>query len=89
MSTKTVKLSAPIEINGQQVSELTFREAEVGDLMISARFKDEMSQTIAVLASIADVPLPAFQKIKARDLKVIMAEVGDLLGNEAAAKTGD
>ena len=89
MSTKTVKLSAPIEVNGQQVSELTFREATVGDMMAAAMFKDDTSQTMAVLASISDVPLPAFKKIKVRDLKQIMAEVGDLMGNEAAAKTGD
>lgn len=89
MSTKTVKLSAPIEVNGQQVSELTFREAEVGDMMAAATFKDEMSQTIAILASISNVPLPAFKKIKFRDITRITAEVGDLMGNEAAAKTGD
>lgn len=89
MSTKTVKLSAPIEVNGQQVSELTFREATVGDLMAGSNFKDEMSQTIAVLASISGVSVPTFKQIKARDLKRISSEVGDLLGNEAAEKTGD
>lgn len=87
--TKTVNLSAPVEHNGTTYSVLTFREATVGDMMAAAMFKDDTSQTMAVLASISDVPLPAFKKIKVRDLKQIMAEVGDLMGNETAATTGE
>ena len=81
--TKTVTLSTPVEHNGTTYQTLTFREATVGDMMAAAMFKDDTSQTMAVLASISDVPLPAFKKIKVRDLKHIMAEVGDLLGNDA------
>ena len=88
MSTKTITLSAPVEANGQQITALTFREATVGDLMAGSNFKDEMSQTIAVLASISGVSVPTFKQIKARDLKRIMSEVGDLLGN-GAETTGD
>lgn len=81
--TKTVTLSAPVEHNGVTYSELTFREATVGDMMAAAMFKDDTSQTMAVLASISEVPLPAFKKIKVRDITRIMAEVSDLLGNDA------
>ena len=88
MSEKTVTLSCPVEHNGKTITTLTFREATVGDLMVAGHFNDQMSQTMATLASISDTPLPAFKKIKARDLKVIMVEVADLLGNEETA-TGD
>ncbi len=81
--TKTVTLSAPVEHDGVTYSELTFREATVGDMMAAAMFKDDTSQTMAVLASISEVPLPAFKKIKVRDITRIMAEVSDLLGNDA------
>lgn len=76
-------LSTPVEHNGKEYSELTFREATVGDLMVAGGFKDEMSQSIAILASISEVPLPAFRKIKARDLTKIMAATADLVGNGA------
>ncbi|MGJ7040491.1 hypothetical protein J2Y63_003756 [Shinella sp. BE166] len=81
--TKTVTLSAPVEHNGTTYQTLTFREATVGDMMAAAMFKDDTSQTMAVLASISEVPLPAFKKIKVRDITRIMAEVSDLLGNDA------
>lgn len=85
----TITLSSPVEHNGKTISTLTFREAEVGDLMVSGIFKDELSQTIAVLASISDTPLPAFKKIKARDLGVIMLATKELLGNVSEPTTGD
>lgn len=80
--TKTVTLSAPVEHNGTTYSVLTFREATVGDLMAVGRYKDETSQGFALMAAVSDVPIQAFQKIKVSELKQIMAEVGDLMGND-------
>lgn len=88
-TTVNVTLSTPVEHAGKTYSALTFREAEIGDLMVSGHFKDELSQSIAVLASISDTPLPAFKKIKARDLTKIMAATKDLLGNSPEPTTGD
>ena len=85
----TITLSKPVEHNGKTYSELTFREAEVGDLMVGGMFKDQLSQTIAILASISDTPLPAFKKIKARDLNAIMTATAELLGNEVTTTTGE
>lgn len=85
----SIKLSSPVEHNSKTYSELTFREAEVGDLMVGGLFKDQLSQTIAILASISDTPLPAFKKIKARDLAAIMEATADLLGNEPTDTTGE
>jgi hypothetical protein len=56
----------------------------------------EMSKSIAVLASISDTPLPAFQKFPAKELASIVAAAGDLLGaiagdpavDEALAEVG-
>lgn len=86
---KTVKLSAPVEHNGTVYETLTFREATVGDLMAIGSFKDETSKTFALMAAVSDTPLQAFRKIKVSDLSRIMAEVGDLMGNEMAATTGE
>lgn len=78
----TVKLSAAIEHNGTTYSELNFREATVGDLIVGDAVSGELTKTMAVLASISDVPLPAFKKIKAKDLTAIMVATAELLGNE-------
>lgn len=84
-----VKLSSPIEVSGKAVDSLTFREAETGDLMAADKFEGQTSKIVAILASISDIPLPAFKKIKARDLTRIMAETATLLGEQEAATTGD
>ncbi|MBY3434816.1 phage tail assembly protein [Rhizobium laguerreae] len=78
----TITLSAPVEHSGKAYSELTFREATIGDLIMGDAVTGELTKTMAVLASISDVPLPAFKKIKARDLNAIMKATADLLGNE-------
>ncbi len=84
----TVKLSKPVEHGGKIYDEFTFREAEVGDLMLADAVKGETSKVVAVLASMADVPLPAFRKVKSRDLNAIMAATKDLLGEEPPVTTG-
>lgn len=82
MSNVTVKLLAPIQNGEQTISELTFREAEVGDLIDVADCSNEMERIGKMIALVTDTPLPAIRKIKARDLKNIMSQVGALVGNE-------
>lgn len=79
---KTVKLSKPITAGDKTVSELTFREATVGDLVLGSTFKSELAQTVAILAAISDTPLPVFHQVSARDLNKIMSETAEYLGNE-------
>lgn len=81
-------LSAPVEHNGTTYAELTFREAETGDLMAADKFDGQTSKIVAILASMSEVPLPAFRKIKARDLTKIMAETASLMGESEAPTTG-
>lgn len=78
----TIPLLKPIQHDGKTITELTFREAEVGDLIDAAACSSEMERIATVLAAACDVPLPVFRKIKARDLKNIMKQVGNLVGNE-------
>ena len=86
---KTVTLSQSVEHNGTVYQILTFREATAGDLAAADLVNGHMNQTLAILASISETPLPAFKKIRARDLRRIMAEVGDLMGNDPSEPTGD
>ncbi|MGY5801847.1 phage tail assembly protein [Rhizobium sp. LEGMi12c] len=82
--TEVVKLTLtkPVTHNEVTYSDLAFREATVGDYMAGDQFKGEISQNVAVLSAISDVPLPAFKKICAGDYRRILDATKDLLGNE-------
>lgn len=88
MNATKVKLSHPLEHNGTTYSELAFREACVGDFMAADAAKGEFSKMIFVLASISDVPVPAFKKMRPGDLARVMEATKDILGNGVTA-TGD
>lgn len=76
----TITLASPVEHAGKTYTTLTFREAETGDLMAAETYEGQISRTAVVLASMCDMPLPAFRKIKAREFSRIMKEVGHTLG---------
>ncbi|WFS02764.1 phage tail assembly protein [Rhizobium tumorigenes] len=88
VTTVTYTLKSPIEFQGNAYKTLTFREAETGDLMIAARYPDETSKSICILSCMADIPLPAFQKIKLAELNKIMSETSSLLGESTPDMTG-
>lgn len=78
----THPLKSPVTHGEKTYETLTFREAEAGDFMLGDSFPGEMSRNIAMLASMSDMPLAAFKKIKARDLSKILDGTKALLGNE-------
>lgn len=82
VETVTVTLLKPIKNGEEMISELTFREAEVGDLIDASSCANEMERMAVLMASVSGTPFPVFRTIKASDLKVIMQKVGDLVGNE-------
>lgn len=85
----TVPLLTPIVFGDTTVAQLSFREAEVGDLIDAADCKNEMERIAVMMASVTGQPLSVIRKLKARDLKAIMKKVGGLLGNEdTKEKTG-
>lgn len=83
-----VTLSKPVTHDGKTYADLTFREPNVGDLMVADTFESQMGKMVAVLAAISDVPIPAFKKFSATDFKVIVAATKDILGNGETNTTG-
>lgn len=81
----TIKLSTPVEFSGATYSELSFRKARTGDLMAADKFDGENSKLIAILASMADVPLPAFRMIELDDFNSIVVGVASLMGESPAS----
>ena len=73
-------LKTPVTHNGTTYSELTFRKPKTGDLMVLDNFKGETSKMVALLASIADMPLPAFKEIEFEDFTAISEAVAPMLG---------
>lgn len=91
--TVTVTLSKPVTHNETTISELTFREPTVGDLILGDQIgTGQLARMSAILASISDVPLPAFKKIGAKDFSKIVDATSELMGNDTKKKkptTGD
>ncbi|NTF99070.1 phage tail assembly protein [Agrobacterium rhizogenes] len=81
-------LADAVTHNEATYSDLTFRKALVGDLMAGEQFKGEISQSVAVLSSISEVPIPAFKKISAEDFSRILEATAGLLGNAKINTTG-
>ncbi|WEJ33854.1 phage tail assembly protein [Devosia sp. SD17-2] len=79
--TVTVKLSKPVEVNGTNVSELTFREANVGDMIAADGVEGDFAKTATMLASMAGVGLDTFRQLPLRDLNRITKATNGFLGN--------
>jgi hypothetical protein len=84
-----IPLAKSVEHDGKTYSELTFREPDVGDLMVADTSMTDMGRMVTLLAAISDVPLPAFKKIKGSDFKTIIAKTKGLLGNDKVTTTGE
>ena len=88
MDAISVTLAKPVELEGKTYSELTFREPEVGDLILADEVTSDIARLVTLLALISEVPLPAFKKIKGSDFKAIVTKTKPLLGNDQKTTTG-
>ncbi len=89
--TRTIKLATPVEFGGKTYAELTFRKPKTRDMVTSemaAKNMGPQGQVVAMLACMADVPLPAMQETELEDLNNIISEMADFLGNAPAPLTG-
>lgn len=85
MSAKiSVTLSKPLTIEGKEVTELLLREPTLGDLITAETVgKDNnLAKVAATLAAMADIPLPVFHSLSARDFARVNEVAAPLLGNE-------
>lgn len=78
----TVKLSTPLNVDGKEVAELTLREPTLGDLITAETVGkgNELAKVAATLAAMADLPLPVFHRISARDFAKVNEVAAPLLG---------
>jgi hypothetical protein len=85
MSTVTVQLSRPIEVDGKQVTSLTFREATVGDACRADLVEGDFQKMAAIMSGMAGISLPAMQQIPLREFNQIAQKVAALMGEAEAA----
>lgn len=81
MTNVTVQLSKPIQHAGQTVSELTFREPTVGDLIAASDESNALKQTMTMLTRLCGLDRDSFGQISTNDLKVIVAQTKSIMGN--------
>lgn len=87
--TVTVSLQRPVIHDDTTYTELTFSEPDVGILMAADSAASDFSSEMVILALMCGLSLPAFKKVKRRDLSRIMEDTRKLVGNEPnTPKTG-
>jgi hypothetical protein len=89
MDAISITLAKPVDLEGKTYTELTFREPEVGDLILADEVTSDIARLVTLLALISEVPLPAFKKIKGSDFKAIVTKTKPLLGNDQKTTTGE
>lgn len=80
MTTYTLKTA--VEHNGKKYETLTFREPKTGDMVVLDKFKGEMGKMVALIATIAEVPIQVIDATSLKDFQGISEVVGPLLGND-------
>lgn len=79
MSTVTITLCKPIQVEGEALSELTLREPTVKDLLAQDKITGETAQMAAMLEALADIPRSAVLQISAKDFVRCVQVVSDFL----------
>lgn len=74
-------LKNPIKNGETEIKEINFRELTIGDLIAADSVVGDVAKVVATLALSADLPLPVFKQIGAKELAGIMEHAKDILGN--------
>lgn len=85
-----VLLSRPLQTKAGEVTSLTFRDPEMGDLIAGEAVGNgnQTATVLATLASMAGITYPEAKKIAPRDFLRINEATAHLLGNDVPA-TGE
>lgn len=83
-----VELEDPVKFNGEIKLSLTFRKRKVSDLVAADSVKGMTKKEAAVLASMAEVPLPVILDLSSDDYDAVLVKVEPLMGKSwEAVKT--
>ncbi len=81
-------LKTPVTHNGVTYTEVDIHKPRTGDLVATDAAQGEMAKTLFLLASITEIPVPAFKLIELDDFYEIQAIVEPMLGKPKVQKAG-
>jgi len=85
-----ITLSTPVAYNGKSYAALTLRKAKVKDLEAAEsarRDGGDFAAVVALIASLADVPLAVVREMDAEDLNLMSGALPDFLPSSTAPGT--
>ena len=81
--TITFTPSEPIESGGETYEKLTFRRMRVRHMVAMDKVQGEVRKTVALFASMADVPMAVIDDLDMDDFERLSKEIVPLMGNSA------
>lgn len=81
--TVTIQLEDPIEFDKRTFTELTFRRMKAKDMAAMDLVKGETKKSLALYASMADVPLPVLEELSVDDWEAMVEATLPLMGKSA------
>ena len=82
-ATVTVSLEYPITFKEKEITEITFRRRKAKDLIAMDSVKGENRKFMAMLASMADQPLPVIEALDGDDFDEVVEATVSLMGKSA------
>ena len=81
----TYTLTTPIEYKGETIKTLALRPVRMKDLRTMDGMTGEIGRTLALVASITGVAIPALDEMTPDDFSGVMKALEPHMGNEARA----
>lgn len=73
----------PITVDGETYETLTFARMRVRHMVAMDKVKGEMRQTVALFASMADVPMKVIDELDMDEFERLSEELVPIMGNSA------
>lgn len=80
-----IALTTPVSFNGATFERLTMRKMKVKDLVAGDLATGDTAKTIAIFASMANVPIQVIEELDMDDFEQLSREAAPLMGKSAAA----
>lgn len=85
----TVPLEYPIEVDGREISSLTFRRMKAKDALAGEGEPSEVRAGYCMYAALAGVDVAVIEELDLADLETIAEEVAPLMGKRGAQTLTD
>ena len=85
----TLQLHEPVTVDGKTYEALSFRKMKARDLLASDAVSGQLRKSMAIFASITDVPLAVIEELNSEDFEAVAMKAANYMGKrgrEAAAK---